>query len=148
MNNSREEIIKVMEASLIVYGVTEDIANKIRKAHYDPDFDIIHDSDGSTHNNYVWPNERHPLLVWHDREMKQLDKVVGQKPKYISLRTYIPKRISYAKRKFAFVRDTNLQLKKMMEIYQPIPVKYVSDLERHYLGVFYKATISKFLFGR
>jgi len=148
MNNSREEIIRVMEASIEAKCITEDIAVEIRAAHYDPNFDIIHDSDGSTHNNYAWPNDRHPVLVWHDWKMSQLKKEVGQKPKFKNLKSFIPERINYLRRKFAFVRDTNLQLKKMMEAYKPIPETYVSDLERHYLSVFYKATISKFLFGR
>lgn len=128
-NNSPENIINVMRASFILYDVPLRYKNLIVKAHFDKDWEYYLKSDGTTYENVEWINQFHPVYVWHDWAMQNEERLKEDDQSH-----------------FAYVRDTNLTMKKMMEIYR---VKFVDTKdERKYKKIFLLSTISKFLFGR
>lgn len=141
MTNTRENILSTLYASYIDKNVPARMQSELYNAHYDPEWDFLEKSDGSTYANFDWVNDYHPIFVWHDWKMQNLKRFVGDRKDYKNI-------FQYWKAKFEYVRDVNLYLKNMMEVYKPIPIEYVSDLESYYKKTFIKATISKFLFGR
>jgi hypothetical protein len=141
MKNSVESIISKMEESLTFYELPEKYKELIREAHYNNEWKFDLKSDGVTFVNFRWFNAYHPVGVWHDKAMQEIDDHIGKRADYKNW-------WSYYKVKFNYVRDINLTLKKLMELYEVVPVKYVSKLERYAKLTFIKATIAKFIFGR
>lgn len=100
MNNHKEEIIKVMRASLVTRDVPLRYRREIVKAHFDRKWDFYEKSDGLTYfQDRKWINAYPPAFVWHDWRMQNMDR----------LREGVDRKV--------YVRNTNLELKKIMEIY-------------------------------
>ena len=99
MNNDRLNIEKVTKASFTVFDVPERYRFMIIEAFTSDFWNYEFQSDGLTFFNTKWSNEFHPVFVWHDYAMQNREKLRGSK----DLESY--------------VRDTNLTLKKLMEIY-------------------------------
>lgn len=99
MNNDRLNIEKVTRASFTVFDVPKRYRVMIIEAFTSDFWDYYIKSDGLTFFNTKWSNEFHPVFVWHDYAMQNREKLRGSK----DLESY--------------VRDTNLTLKKLMEIY-------------------------------
>jgi len=101
MNNSKEEIIKVMRASFITKGVPLYMRKEITKAHFDRHWDFYTQSDGLTwFKDSTWINMFPPVFVWHDWRMQNRESLRGS----LDLELY--------------VKNTNIMLKKMMEVYR------------------------------
>jgi len=99
MNNKREQILKVTKSSFKVFDVPARYRLMILKAFSSYDWDFYIKSDGLTLFNTKWSNEFHPVFVWHDYAMQNRETFRGDE----DVNTY--------------VRNTNLTLKKMLEIY-------------------------------
>jgi len=99
MNNDREEILEVTKSSFKVFDVPARYRLMILKAFSSYEWDFYHESDGLTFFNTRWSNEFHPVFVWHDFAMQNSETLRGSE----SVTTY--------------VRNTNLTLKKLLEIY-------------------------------
>lgn len=99
MNNDREEILEVTKASFKVFDVPTRYRLMILKAFSSYNWDFEDKSDGLTFFNTRWSNEFHPVFVWHDFAMQNSETLRGSE----SVTTY--------------VRNTNLTLKKLLEIY-------------------------------
>jgi hypothetical protein len=99
VNNSKENIKKVTRASFIVYDVPKRYRLMITDAFTSDYWNYYLKSDGLTFFNEKWSNEFHPVFVWHDFAMQNRETLKGSE----SVTTY--------------VRNTNLTLKKLLEIY-------------------------------
>jgi hypothetical protein len=99
VNNDRLNIEKVTRASFTVFDVPKRYRFMIIEAFTSDFWNYELQSDGLTFFNTKWSNEFHPVFVWHDYAMQNREKLRGSK----DLESY--------------VRDTNLTLKKLMEIY-------------------------------
>lgn len=99
MNNDRLNIEKVTRASFTVFDVPKRYRLMIIEAFTSDFWNYEFQSDGLTFFNTKWSNEFHPVFVWHDYAMQNREKLRGSK----DLESY--------------VRDTNLTLKKLLEIY-------------------------------
>jgi hypothetical protein len=99
MNNDREEILEVTKASFKVFDVPTRYRLMILKAFSSYNWNFEEKSDGLTFFNTKWSNEFHPVFVWHDFAMQNRETLRGSE----SVTTY--------------VRNTNLTLKKLLEIY-------------------------------
>ena len=99
MNNKREQILKVTKSSFKVFDVPARYRLMILKAFSSYEWDFYEKSDGLTLFNTKWSNEFHPVFVWHDYAMQNRETFRGVE----DVNTY--------------VRNTNLTLKKMLEIY-------------------------------
>lgn len=99
MNNSRKNIIKVTKASFKVFDVPMRYRLIILEAFESENWDFYFNSDGLTFFNTSWSNEFHPVFVWHDYAIQNREYLRG------------------SKNEKAYIRDTNLTLKKLMEIY-------------------------------
>jgi hypothetical protein len=99
MNNDREEILEVTKSSFKVFDVPARYRLMILKAFSSYEWDFYVKSDGLTLFNTKWSNEFHPVFVWHDYMMQNRETFRGVEDVN------------------SYVRNTNLTLKKLLEIY-------------------------------
>lgn len=101
MNNKRKNILRVMRASIIFKDVPSEYGQEIIEAHTCLDYwDFYKQSDGLTFFiDRKWKNNFPAVFVWHDWKMQNRERLRGNKDVD------------------AYVRDTNLELKQLMHIY-------------------------------
>jgi len=100
MNNNKVNVIRVTRSSFRVFDVPLRYRSMIMEAFTSHNWDFYVKSDGLTLFNIKWANEFHPVFVWHDYMMQNRETFRGGEDVK------------------AYVRNTNLTLKKLLEIYK------------------------------
>lgn len=73
-DRERKEVRRVTMSSFRTFGVPFYVKRRIWKAFTDEHWDFVNDYNGASGIKEGWVNYYHPVFVWHDYAMQNMDR--------------------------------------------------------------------------